>query len=127
MDFPAEKPPTGSDKFSVAVTPGTSNTMGAYAQLSAAIGHAGRWVIFSAEVDGGGSAGVDVEIGQGGAGSETFIASMIVGNNSTTSSSESNCASFPFYIAEGTRLAARGAATGSSAPGNVRVRVTVLY
>lgn len=127
MDFPQQKPPTGADKFSVSVAPGTNNNMGSYVQLSAAIPRTARWVIFSAEVDGGGSAGVDVEIAHGGAGSEKFIASLMVGNNSGTASSDSNCASFPFQINEGTRIAARAAATGSSFPGNLRVRVTVLY
>ncbi len=127
MDFPGEKPPTAADKFSGTIVPGTVGNWSAWTQLSAALSHAVRWINISAEVDGGGSSGVDFELGIGSAGNEVSIPGLIVGNNSTTSSSGSNCASYAFYIPEGTRLSIRAAATGSTAPANSRYRVWVSY
>lgn len=116
--------PSGADIYSAAVTPGDVGTFGAWSQLVDPTQHAGCWVIFSAESDGGGSARVTVELGIGPSGSETPIGRMMVGN--TAAAAEANAVSFPFSIPAGTRVVARASAVGDELP-NVQVCVTLLY
>jgi hypothetical protein len=118
--------PTAGDIYSTAVTPGDVGTFGAWSQLVDPTTHAGVWVIFSAESDGGGSDRVFVELGVGPSGSEVPVARVIVGNTAATAAGGASTVAFPFFIPAGSRLVARAAASGDELPG-VQVCASLLY